>query len=905
MYDYGENESDVGWKKKRFNKNAELFMKGQKEIRKESPFYWYLYLKKIGKNNQTKEMVEQAIGEFNVENPYCPILEVISNKYRTRDVCMIAVSRNGLNLKYVPPKFRDADMCSTAVESDGRALEYVPECDRSYELCLAAIHDSFAYYILEYVPKNYKKGTKGRELCEAALRANGRAFHYIPNQWKTKDHARMAIEAPVPSREILQLDGSYVTESTSRISLEQIPLKCMSEELVSLAVHLDSENLWHAPAEYVTRDLCFEVLERDPMTLQYIRTPDETLVDYALERNPRAIKAIRWSPLLTVDRCRKAMLQDRSIPIEWFPEVIREELRDELVEPFITYLPMRLEMPLLQTEETTIALREEQIHDLTTVVTLDDSASTIYYITDFHLEHQLELYERRFSKEEVRQLINDKICELVRPLEPKEIYNVLLVGGDVADSVELEKLFYECLLGRKNGRWYGKAIVVLGNHELWDGDPEGQYPPRPIDEIINDYREVIGAVSDKAIVLENALFIDNGIQSKVLYEKEILNKSVEEFSEICADSKILVLGGIGFSGLDPEFNANCGLYRNNVTIEEDKRRSDRFRRVYEKVLICAENIQVIVLTHTPMRDWTNAQYNPKWIYVNGHTHHNGLRLELDGPAVFSDNQIGYEPKQWSLKGFKIDDRFYDPFRKLSNGIHKIERKDYYEFNLGRGIMTNGEVKHPGNLYALKYDDVYMFFLADKKRLYLLEGGNRRKLDYDIEYYHENLPAYVSSVRSILEPYFRALFLISQEVKSFGGDGTIHGCIVDIDFYNHLFVNPNDGKITSYFACDKDNQQFYGSLTELLKSSQMRPKLEDGTFLYSHYMRLAQEKKLPILSEISNEKKLVPAVPDKNIVKKMYRMSGDARSFQYLIDKNVCQAFLKMSPKNFNIGGLSH
>ena len=63
------------------------------------------------------------------------------------------------------------------------------------------------------------------------------------------------------------------------------------------------------------------------------------------------------------------MLQDRSIPIEWFPEVIREELRDELVEPFITYLPMRLEMPLLQTEETTIALREEQIHDLTTVVT--------------------------------------------------------------------------------------------------------------------------------------------------------------------------------------------------------------------------------------------------------------------------------------------------------------------------------------------------------------------------------------------------------------------------------------------------------------------------------------------------------------------------------------------------------
>lgn len=867
--------------KRLFEKAVEQFEARRKEINEENPFYWYLYLRKIGKNRQTKEMVEEAVNRFDVENHACTILEVVARKHLTRDLCEIAVSRNGLNLKYVPPKFRDADMYSTAVESDGRALEYVPECDRSYELCLAAIHDSFADYILEYVPKNYKKGTKGRELCEAALRANGRAFHYIPNQWKTKDRARMAIEAPVPSREILQLDGSYVTESTSRISLEQIPPKCMSEDLVALAVRRDPRNLEYASAEYVSRDLYFEVLKQDPMNLQYIQTPDEALVDYALERDPRAIKAILYSPLLTVDRCRKAMLQDPSIPIDWFPEDIREELRDELVEPFIAYPPTKLEMPLLQTEVTTLALREGQIHDLTTVVTLDDSASTIYYITDLHLEHQLELYERRLSKEEVRQFINGKIYELV-PLNFEEPYNVLLIGGDVADSVELEALFYKYL----PNRWHGKIITVLGNHELWDGDPTGQYQTRPIDEIIDDYRETIGAVSDKAIMLENALFVDNGIHSRVLEEQEILDKSVEELSETCTDSKLLVLGGTGFSGLDPQYNAECGLYRKNVTIEEDMRRSDRFRQVYEKVLNCAENIQVIVLTHMPMRDWTNAQYNPKWIYVNGHTHHNGLKFEANGPAVFSDNQVGYEPIPWRLKGFRINERYYDPLKRLSNGIHPITRKEYHEFNVGQGIQVSGELKHAGDIYALKHDGVYMFFLVDKKRLCLLEGGNRRKLDYDIEYYRENLPEYVRKARRILEPYFHALSMISQEVKTFGGDGTIHGCIVDIDFYNHLFVNPNDGKITSYFARDKGNPQFYGSLMELLKSSPMPPKLEDGTHLYSRYIRLAQEKKLPILSEISNEKKLFPVVSDKNIAKKMYSMSGDARSIQYLIDKNV-------------------
>ena len=42
---------------------------------------------------------------------------------------------------------------------------------------------------------------------------------------------------------------------------------------------------------------------------------------------------------------------------------------------------------------------------------------------------------------------------------------VLLVGGDVADSEEVAKIFFDADFFR----FRGPIIFVRGNHELWDG----------------------------------------------------------------------------------------------------------------------------------------------------------------------------------------------------------------------------------------------------------------------------------------------------------------------------------------------------------------------------------------------------------------------------------------------------
>lgn len=41
--------------------------------------------------------------------------------------------------------------------------------------------------------------------------------------------------------------------------------------------------------------------------------------------------------------------------------------------------------------------------------------------------------------------------------------------------------------------------------------------------------------------------------------------------------------------------------------------------------------------------------------------------------------------------------------------------------------------------------------------------------------------------------------LSKELRQLGLSGDIHGCIVDIDYYHHIMVNPTDGSIQFYYS----------------------------------------------------------------------------------------------------------
>ena len=128
-------------------------------------------------------------------------------------------------------------------------------------------------------------------------------------------------------------------------------------------------------------------------------------------------------------------------------------------------------------------------------------------------------------------------------------------------------------------------------------------------------------------------------------------------------------------------------------------------------------------------------------------------------------------------------------------------------------------------------------------LYLLNGGKRQKLYYDIRYYYNNLPEYVTRVRDALLPYQKALSMVSDEVKLIGGTGTVHGCIVDIDFFKHVYLNPFDGKVTPYFAFNITDKVVFDNMILLLESSPFPPIQQRNKSILSRFMTMSQGRQI--------------------------------------------------------------
>lgn len=864
-----------------------LEKKQQKDIDQDNPFYWYLHLQMLGKREQTKELVDEAVKNFNVNNHAYPILKVISKKHLTREVCEVAVAKNGLNLKYVPKQYLDTAMCLAAVKNDGRSLAEVPEQillgESGYQICLAAVCNDLYGRALSFVPACYLRGKDGKALCKAAVKANGYALEFVPKRLITQELAALAIECSLPTINVFYPDGFCLPKSAYRENcpiVSFVPKKCLTKDLVALSARRYPESLQWIPSEYISYELCLELVNQDPMNLQYIPHPDKSLVDYVLKNHPQAILAVP-EPFLTFKRCKDALRRDPTISIENFPDAIRKKLERECsANTLIKYEPIKLETPVLSNKNhyALSKINKSHIYDLAAT---DSPFKTIYYITDIHLEHQLVKHPSdigKLSVAEIKRRIQSKISKLLASVP--DTNGILLIGGDVADSIEVEALFYEQL---SFGGWRGKIIAILGNHELWDGNPSGLSPTRPIDAIIANYRETL---SRSVTLLENQLLIVyKGLFSEILDESTILNTSVEELTKVCTNSSFLLLGGIGFSGLNPIYNANMGLYRATISMQEDVARSKRFRTIYEKILMCAGSSRVIVLTHTQMADWSNDQYNPNWIYISGHTHQNNFLLRDDGTVVFSDNQVGYKPKPWHLNGFTINIKRYDPFESFPDGIHQITHEQYIEFNRCQGIIMQ-DMKYPGNIFALKCNGIYMFVLENAGSLCLLEGGKRHVLSHNISYYFDHLPEYIQKVHLAFAPYQKALSMLSDEVKKIGGSGTIHGCIVDIDWFNHIYLNPFDGKITPYFALDTINKVIFQNIQSLFEGSPFPPKQRDNNLILPRYLEMSKDEKLPILSRDSNNEWDLAIVPQTVLDRSMYGPSRIIRSIQYIFEQNV-------------------
>ena len=129
----------------------------------------------------------------------------------------------------------------------------------------------------------------------------------------------------------------------------------------------------------------------------------------------------------------------------------------------------------------------------------------------------------------------------------------------------------------------------------------------------------------------------------------------------------------------------------------------------------------------------------------------------------------------------------------------------------------------GTIFMLKKAGIYCFIFQNDKKLYVLNKGQSIAAEHkNLEYYYDAMEIYAQAINDLLEGYNSSLKVISNIVKKIGGEGRIHGSIIDIDFENHIYLNPYDGTVTPYYATSVVNKLVYKNIEMLLKKQ--KPEL---------------------------------------------------------------------------------
>jgi len=476
----------------------------------------------------------------------------------------------------------------------------------------------------------------------------------------------------------------------------------------------------------------------------------------------------------------------------------------------------------------------------------DPFGRNIFYISDIHLFHHLVMaYPIYATDNQIKKFVHEFVKDMLTS-EFRINGKYLLIGGDVSHSFALSSLFYNELKlqldelstmvdNLSHHKRIFEVYAVLGNHELWDF--------HSLQECEGSYHQLLESLGFHLLCNEEVPFSINKpeklvelsdnkqIDGRLTFVRKFIDpqKEPDTYDKgLIKKGNLIIVGGVGFAGCNEVYNANKGLYRKTLNRTQEINESKKWANVYLHALEDARKLrgQLIVITHNPIEDWMGPQFNgdANCIYFTGHTHKNSLYHDDEHNIhIYGNNQIGYNGKI-NLKRAYVYSRG-NPFAKYSDGIYEITSNDYIEFYgyIDERLQGNGTAERMINdsgckFYMIKKNGYYGFFLVSDKASYICAGGHVIKINIipDINYINDNFEFMVNTYLQGLSPYRQAQENISEIVRKMGGTGVIHGCIVDINFFNHIMVNPNDGTLTYYYSPDFGQVMTYNSVAELLQ-----------------------------------------------------------------------------------------
>lgn len=576
---------------------------------------------------------------------------------------------------------------------------------------------------------------------------------------------------------------------------------------------------------------------------------------YFFDNDLSGLDLFTCSGLLNVPTFEKIKVENAILPPDLLTKFDVEQ------EPADKYDVITFENTVCNEERTELILSENRPR--VPYDQIDNSELNIAYISDLHIVHKINKFT--FKNEQILFL-----AKMIEGLFEESSPEFLLIGGDISSDFNAFVLFLD-LLKKYIDDYHTdtRVVFVLGNHELWP------FKGLSIEQIVEKYRCVLNA-HGMYLVHNEMLCFENG-EPIYIPGKKLLEVEKAELRNKVSRNRIIIFGGIGFSGCNEKFNADNGIYLDVITREEEIKQTKEFKQIYDRITDVLYDKNIIVLTHMSVPDWNGAyELHDNYVYVNGHNHDNFAYI--DGLyRVYADNQVGYKLRTPRLKYFLVNDS-YDIFSEYDDGIHEISRRDYQDFYHGINGYVNFNIKYD-KLYMLKRNGYYCFVMKGfSGGLSILNGGSRERLQCNIiEYYYENMDFQIEKIKDPLGKYQKIQEQIANEVKSFGGTGKIHGAIVDIDDHCHLYVNPFDKKVTPYFAINTIYKYVYMNIPSLLKYRSPE--------LFMNYEKLVRDKS-------SKNALIVYGYSDADIQKKtipyestdIYKVSRKLKQMQRLNNK---------------------
>lgn len=358
---------------------------------------------------------------------------------------------------------------------------------------------------------------------------------------------------------------------------------------------------------------------------------------------------------------------------------------------------------------------------------------------------------------------------------------------------------------------------------------------KPLEEIsINDYMHHY--LDNIYVVLGNHEFIDfPDIKSGVSYYENALSSIGIHLlhNNYILGENYVIYGGTGFAKYDSKWNATSLICCPNFTRDDENKETTLFEENYYQALELAKTngLCFICVSHYPTHSCLNKN-DKEAIYFTGHTHHNIL-LKNSNQILYADNQIGYKSNNITFK-FATTGLETNPYADLEDGLFLTSIDDYLHFyryigeNIGDGnLLYQRYLNGKTNLYVVKRFNYYGFFMirynGSSKGISILNGGKTKKISEstDINWICENFEIVLLKYLHLLLPLRNRQEHLSQELKELGLNGNIHGCIVDIDYYHHIMVDPLNGSIAFYYS------SCFGYMRELKSFDEVIESLEDN------------------------------------------------------------------------------